>query len=150
MLTYRLKDLREDKDLTQKQLAKILGVKQPTYSGWENDIDYIPLTRLNNLCNYWNVTMDYMSRLSNTKNNDMMINSNIDKKTIGKRLKLIRNENKDSQEDISQIIGLARSAYSAAEGGKNFIQTTLLITFCKHYNVSMDYICGRTNNKTIK
>ncbi len=49
-MSYRLKDIRIDNDLTQKQLAHQLNVSRSTYSGWENEGDNIPLYQFNNFC----------------------------------------------------------------------------------------------------
>ena len=56
----RLKDLREDNDLTQKKLAEQLHIKQNTYSQYENGQRQIPLDILIKLANYYNVTLDYL------------------------------------------------------------------------------------------
>ena len=49
-MSYRLKDVRIDNDLTQKNLAQQLQVSRSTYSGWENEGDNIPLYQFNNFC----------------------------------------------------------------------------------------------------
>ena len=56
----KLIELREDFNLKQKDIAKILNITQQTYSLWENGSKIIPLKHLNSLCNYYNVSMDYM------------------------------------------------------------------------------------------
>ena len=67
MIIDRLKDIREDKDLTQKEIAKILNITQPTYSAFENGTKIIPLKHLNTLCNYYDVSLDYILTLSNER-----------------------------------------------------------------------------------
>lgn len=52
MLYDLMKKSRENKELTQKELSKKLGISRSTYAGWENGIDSISLSRLNDLCNY--------------------------------------------------------------------------------------------------
>ncbi len=56
----RLKDLREDNDITQKQLAEYLHIRQNTYSQYENRQRQVPLDILIKLANYYNVTLDYL------------------------------------------------------------------------------------------
>ena len=56
----RLKDLREDNDITQKQLAEYLHIRQNTYSQYENGQRQVPLDILMKLANYYNVTLDYL------------------------------------------------------------------------------------------
>jgi len=64
---YRLKDLREDADLKQKDLAEILGCDQATYSRYETGRLNIPVDILKKLAEYYNVSMDYLSGLTNEK-----------------------------------------------------------------------------------
>ena len=56
----RLRDLREDSDLTQKQIADFLHVKQNTYCQYESGRRQIPLEMLIKLADYYNVTLDYL------------------------------------------------------------------------------------------
>lgn len=60
-MTYRrIRDLREDKDLTQTQIAQILNCSQRIYSNYERgDVD-IPTEILIKLANYHNVSVDYL------------------------------------------------------------------------------------------
>ena len=62
-----MKKTRENKELTQQELANIIGVSRSTYAGWENGIDTIPLSRLNDLCNYLDISLDYMCGISSQK-----------------------------------------------------------------------------------
>ena len=56
----RLRDLREDHDLTQKQVAKILNCSQQVYSNYELGQRDIPTAILIKLADYYNVTTDYI------------------------------------------------------------------------------------------
>lgn len=56
----RLKDLREDNELTQSKLAEQLHVKQNTYSQYENGQRQVPLNILIKLADLYNVTLDYL------------------------------------------------------------------------------------------
>ena len=63
----RLKDLREDRDLTQKTIAEYLHVKQNTYSQYENGQRQIPLEMLILLAKYYDTSVDYILGLTNDK-----------------------------------------------------------------------------------
>ena len=63
----RLKDLREDRDLTQKAIAELLHIKQNTYSQYENEQRQIPLEMLISLAKYYNTSIDYIVGLTNIK-----------------------------------------------------------------------------------
>lgn len=60
----RIKDLREDADITQKQLADYLNIKQNTYSQYENGQRQIPLDSLIRLAVYFNTSVDYILELT--------------------------------------------------------------------------------------
>ncbi len=64
----RLKDLREDNDKTQKEIADYLGMKQPQYSRYENGLRDIPSDILIMLADYYHVSTDYIfGRTNNPK-----------------------------------------------------------------------------------
>ena len=68
----RLKDLREDHDLSQQQIADYLGMKQPQYSRYERGHRDIPSDVLIKLARLYNVSTDYILGLTNkvdSKNN---------------------------------------------------------------------------------
>ena len=129
----RLVETREDFNLKQKDIANILNITQQSYSLWENGTKIIPLKHLNSLCNYYNVSMDYVLGLSNTRHYDV-INTDINKSLIGKRLREFRIENNITQTELAKLLNTTHSTISAYE-------------ICKKYNISMDYLCGRTNAK---
>ena len=62
MKTYydRLRELREDSDLTQSQVADKLNTTQQVYSRYEKGINQIPLHHLVTLCEFYNVSADYV------------------------------------------------------------------------------------------
>ena len=59
----RLRDLREDKDLTQTQIAEVLGTSQTMYARYERGANELPLRHFITLCRYYGVSAD---RLLNT------------------------------------------------------------------------------------
>ena len=65
MIKLRLKDLREDKDITQRELAELLHIKQNTYSQYENGQREIPLALLIKLARYFNVSVDFILHETN-------------------------------------------------------------------------------------
>ena len=67
MYENRLRDLREDNDLKQKNLAALLQVHQTTYSDYELGRLNIPISILHTLADYYNVSIDYLLGRTNTK-----------------------------------------------------------------------------------
>lgn len=66
--TDRIRSLREDNDLTQQQMGDLLNVRQQTYDDYERGKTRIPVDSLIKLAQYYNVSMDYISGVSNIKN----------------------------------------------------------------------------------
>ena len=60
----RIRDLREDRNLTQKELAEYLHVKQNTYSQYEKEQRQIPISCLIALAKYYNTSTDYLLGLT--------------------------------------------------------------------------------------
>ena len=63
----RIRDLREDADLTQQQIAEILGTSQTMYARYERGANELPIHHLLTLCKYYHVSADYILGLSNEK-----------------------------------------------------------------------------------
>lgn len=66
-MTFRLKDLREDNDLTQKQISEYLMCDQSLYSKYERGEREIPLKLIIKLADYYNVSIDYLVGRSKNK-----------------------------------------------------------------------------------
>lgn len=60
----RLKELREENNYTQKQIADVLEVKQNTYSQYETEKREIPISALIKLAKYYDVSVDYILGLT--------------------------------------------------------------------------------------
>ncbi|MEE1050293.1 MAG: helix-turn-helix transcriptional regulator [Clostridia bacterium] len=63
----RLRDLREDLDITQKTIADYLNVRQNTYSQYENGQRQLPIEALIELARFYNVSTDYILGLTDIK-----------------------------------------------------------------------------------
>ena len=59
----RLKDMREDHDMTQAQIAEILGTVRQQYARWENGAQELPMHHFITLAKYYNVSLDYLAGL---------------------------------------------------------------------------------------
>lgn len=62
----RLKDLREDADKSQSDIAEILGTSQTQYSRWERGERELPMHNFIILAKYYNVSLDYLAGLIDT------------------------------------------------------------------------------------
>ena len=64
----RLRDLREDKDLTQQEIADMLGCSQTTYSRYETGDLNVPIDILKKLAKFYKVSIDYIVGITTKKN----------------------------------------------------------------------------------
>ena len=138
----RLFFLREEKDLTQEDMGKILNVSRVAISQWETGKEVIPLEKLNIYSNYFNVSLDYILQISNVKQYKIT-NKTIDSKIIGKRLLFIRHKFNITQEKLAEELNTTHSTISAYESGKTLISTVFAYGIVTKYNLSLDWLCGR-------
>ena len=133
----RIYDLRVDNDLLQRDIAKILNVNKNTYPHWEKGMYEIPIDIIDKLANFYNVSIDYITGLSDDKGSfGKRYNLNL----IGKRLKEIRVGNKLTQKEMS---------YSRYERGVIVIPFSKLYLIAKRFNVSLDYLMGKSDKVKI-
>lgn len=64
MYLKRLKDMREDKDLLQKQVAIILKITRQQYGLYENGERKIPIDKITELAKFYNTSVDYLLELT--------------------------------------------------------------------------------------
>ena len=63
----RIRDLREDNDKTQQEIANILGTSQTMYARYERGANELPIRHLIKLCKYYKVSADYILGLSDKR-----------------------------------------------------------------------------------
>ena len=63
----RLKDIREDKDLKQEDIAKILEVTQAQYNRYENGVNSMPIEKYSKLADFYNTSVDYLIGKTNIR-----------------------------------------------------------------------------------
>ena len=65
--TKRIRNLREDADKTQSEIADFLGTSQTMYARYERGANELPIRHLISLCKYYDVSADYILGLSSKK-----------------------------------------------------------------------------------
>lgn len=148
MYNNNIKFCREELEMTQSELGYVFGVSKQTISGWETASDTIPFNKLVKFSNMYEYSLDYISGF--TRKNIKHKKAECNKIEIGKRLKLLRKELNLSQQELADDCNISQTTYSGYETGNYLINTITIYTICKKYNVSMDWIVGRTNNKYLK
>lgn len=141
----RLKDLRNDKDLTQKQIGKMLGVADNSYSRYESEIINISIEQLKKLSNFYNLSIDYI--LFRTDNRCPYI-KNINNKPNKNKLKELRLSKKKTQKQLALELNMPFRTYLKYENNTRPLNTLILNIFADYYKTSIDYIINDTEEIT--
>lgn len=137
MMFEKMKEMREYEAKTQKETAENLEVTRATYAGWECGKDIIPLRKLNDLANLYQVTLDYLVGLKDnpeTRQKKIEINPN----AISENIRLIRQAHHLTQKDLANSLKTSQSNIHKYENGKTLITTMYAIELAKNYNYSLD------------
>lgn len=137
----KLKDLREDSDATQQDIADFLKISRGNYVMYECGSNIIPLELLDKLSIKYKVSMDYLVNLSKNKNSKNIKPMNKDK--MCENLKLERKKKRFTQKQIAEYLGITQSHYATYETGRNIIPITKLIKLSKLYNTSIDFLLDK-------
>lgn len=148
MIENNIRYCREELEMTQSELGYVFGVSKYTVSGWETGKDTMPFNKLIKFCNLYDYSLDFVLGL-NRKNIKYGTDINIAKKQIGIKLKEVRKSLNLTQQKLSDECGFFQTTYSGYETGRYLINTITIYTICKKYNISMDWICGKSKKMYI-
>lgn len=144
MYKERIVKLKDTNNKSKKDIANILKIDRTTYTHYENEDDIIPIKHLNTICNYFKVSMDYILGLTN-KSKYTNCSEEIDVSKTIIRLKHLRKEYKLTQGGLAKELNSANTTISGYERGARIIATPFLYAICKKYNISADYLLGKTD-----
>ncbi|MCM1052780.1 MAG: helix-turn-helix domain-containing protein [Ruminococcus sp.] len=141
----RIIQLRERNGNTQKEIADRINMDSSHYRHCEKEDELFPIKHLNNICNFFNISFDYVFSFTNTK---QYHNNNYDINIIkaGERLKEFRKENNLTQDKLANYLNTVHQVISRYEKGINIISTPFLYDICKKYHISADYLLGKVDN----
>lgn len=135
----RLKEIREDKDITQEKIAKILNMSRAHYANIENNVKIITLDKLNKYINYFDVSFDYVLNLTNNRQYSEFENENkVDFTYLGQNIRNLRTSNNVSQKELAQIINVCQACIVKYEKGRVKISTNNLCKIASYFNYSID------------
>lgn len=146
--------LRNMVGITQKQISVYLGLNESTYKHYELGDRATPISILKDLSDFYNLSIDYffednpklskndIKKLSEFKLDDKKIiknNSNEDKIQLSIRLKIkkLRFDNKKTQQDVSNLLGVDLSTYNKYENGNRKINNETIKKLGKYYNLTI-------------
>ena len=98
MFNIDIKKIRMESNKNQEETAKLLHISRSSYAMWESGNEIIPIKRLIDFSNIFNVSIDYIFKLNSKKYNKL---STYNKELSSTRLKEFRKENKLTQEKLA-------------------------------------------------
>ena len=129
-------------------MASLLNTKVSTYKRYEMGVRSMNLRELNILSNYFNVSLNALLGL--TKNiNSCNKSERINYKMLACYIKFIRKRNGYTQQELAKAFNIAPNSISKYETKPRFISLNYLYLFAKKFNISIDYICNKTNKKEV-
>ena len=152
-MDFRFNEIRENNDLKQYAVAKLINETATNYQKIETEVANIKLKKLNLYCNVFKCSMDYAANLTNkiTYSNITPID-NIDKLVMSERLSIIEKEQNMKPYQMAQFLGIVKTTYYEYKNinSKNLIQTLMVKKISATWGYSMDWIVGRSQQKFIK
>ena len=136
----RLRELRQERKESQQQVADGLGIPRQHYQKFESGAVLPGLEKAVALADYFNVTVDYLA--GRTEERNMKFND-----YFSARLRQMRKESGETQAQVAAGIGTATRYYQKLESGENLPGAELLIALADHFQVSLDYLMGRTDER---
>lgn len=137
----KLREERKKRGYTQEEMAKLLAIGQSAYAKWENGRTEPTLDNIIKLANILDVTVDYLLGRSDNFSNTIVLSKN-NMKSFSKRLKELRLEKNQTQQELADKIGINRGAYSNWENGKREPSFSKLIELSKLLNTTPNYLLG--------
>lgn len=142
MNTEKIKYLRDELEITQEDISKVLGCTRTAYSLWEINKNTIPLYYLNKISNEYNINIDYLVDLSDEKHISFK-KVEIDKVKLGKRIREARKSINYTQEKLASKLNTTHSVISAYESGKSTVSTLFIIEIAKLTNKSLNWLLNK-------
>ncbi len=140
--------LRTKDKLTQQEMAQILNVSLKTYQAYEEGIRPMKLEEINLISNRYKISLNTILDLTKSlKYYNTEIN--IDYKYLKFSLRYIRRMARIPINNLSKILHTSPSSIVKYEKEPTTVSITYLYNFAKYFNVSIDYMCGKTLKKEV-
>lgn len=137
----RIKQIRELKNISQKELGEYLNKSQATIAKYENDAAEMDYSTLRAFCNYADCSIDFIL------NNDSAASiGDPFSDSFGSRLYALRRERNLSQREVSTQIHINPHSLSSYERNKSEPSFYILIKLADYFQCSTDYLLGRVDS----
>ena len=140
----KLKVLRKEKGLTQKNLSNMLNISQGAYAHWEYGKREPNFEKLSMLACIFDVSIDFLLSENLEISKETYLKLKEEKKNLfSVRLKELRLQHGFSQEELAEKIGIKQNSYSDWENGKCKPNYEKLEKLADFFGVSLDWLFGR-------
>jgi transcriptional regulator with XRE-family HTH domain len=139
MIGKQLKELRKRKNITQKELAKVIGVTTGTISHYESRFKNPRYDNLVKISEYFNVTIDFLNGYE-TKDQEEHQKDIIE--IFAEKLKRLRVQRGFSQKELSKKLDIKNSTFYRYESGRHMPSLEILGDICKKLDVTPNYFLG--------
>ena len=143
----RLQDIRNEKDLTQKEISKIINKSREIYSQYENENYQMSIKNLKILSHFYNTSLDYIFYRTDKRESysPSIIENNTNKHN---RLEDLRKNLNKTQKELALELKIPLSTYRQYEKSKRSLNIIVLNIFANYFKTSIDYIVYNTDNIT--
>ena len=149
MYSNNLKRLRNEKELTQQFVAEeILGCRRTTYNNWERGVVMLPIKIADDLSIFYKVSLSCILGINKTIEFKKDINK-MNYNTLLNNLKRLKKENKYSYNAIGKEIKCTGTSCQRYLSGKITLPMDRLIMLAKLYDIDIDELCGKVDNKNL-
>ena len=136
MSFFNLKSFRQRRNLTQEELANMIGVKRYTIADWEQGRTQPDLLSLKKLANVFMIPIDYL-----------LDNKSIDYQyDLSNNLSTIRKKEGINKYDMAKLLDLPYDLYNQYEENNYRLPDNLIVKICEIFHVSADYLLGIDDN----
>ena len=137
-LSERLLQLRNERNLTQKEVAENLCMQLKTYKNYEQQKNYPKIPTLIDIAEFYQVSLDYLAGISDERGKVCCP----DIENFSKRVIEMRKRVGLSQSAIAKQLGITKSGYKYYEMGKNVPPLNRLIDLANIFHVTLEYLIG--------
>ena len=141
----KLKEIRKDKDILQKDIAKYLGIKKDAYSKYETNGAIPSLEIIYNFSKYFEFNIDYVLGLKEKRTTYKYDKYN--EKLIIENFKNLREKNKYSQKELASKLNITQAAISRYELGLSKPSLNICYQYIKLFKISFHDFCTKKLEK---
>lgn len=147
----RLKELRKEKHLTQAELGELLGCIDRNIQKMEYGYSNVPALTLIWLADYFQVSLEYLTGRNDVREMEGAMlcvypeDGAVPLGPFSERLKQLRREKGKKQTEMAAVVGKTERHYQKIEYGEINVSTLTLVQLADFFQVSLDYLVGRTD-----